>query len=79
MAGFIGDPSVHFEGPSHVKGTIPDPVTVSAAVPRTPFDTAVIVVEPVADDAARPRDPAALLTVATPPSDEFQATAAVRS
>jgi hypothetical protein len=41
-----------------------------------PFDTAAIVVEPVADDAARPRDPAALLTVATPPSEEFHATAA---
>ncbi len=53
-------------------------VTVSAADPDTPPDTAVMVVVPGATAVASPFEPAALLTDATPAVDEFQVTAAVR-
>jgi hypothetical protein len=52
--------------------------TVSVVDPEMLPDAAVIVVEPAATDVARPFEPAALLTVATPVLDELQVTAAVR-
>ena len=54
-------------------------VIVSAVEHKTLPIVAVIVVRPVAAEVAKPREPAALLTVATPPSEEFQVTNAVRS
>ena len=54
-------------------------VTVSVVVPWILPDVAVIVVGPVATEVASPLDPAALLIVATPVSDELQVTAAVKS
>ena len=53
-------------------------VTVSAAVPDTLPDVAVIVVEPVATEVALPLEPAALLIAATVALDELQDTAVVR-
>ena len=53
-------------------------VTVSSVVPDMLPDIAVTVVEPVATDAARPFDPAALLIVAIPALDELQVADAVR-
>src|SRR6266567_731696 len=57
-------------------------VTVRRVWPETPPKAAAMVVEPVeplAGDAARPLEPAALLIVATPGVDEVQVTAVVRS
>ncbi len=53
-------------------------VTVSVVEPEMPPDTAVIVVEPVATEVARPLEPAALLIVATPVLEELQVADAVR-
>ena len=53
-------------------------VTVSVAVPDTPPDVAVIVVEPAATEVALPLEPAALLIAATVAIDELQDTAVVR-
>jgi len=52
-------------------------VTVNVVVPDMLLSDAVIVVEPVATDVARPFDPEALLISATPASDEYQATDSV--
>jgi hypothetical protein len=54
-------------------------VTVSVAEPEMPPEVAVIVLEPVATDAASPLEPAALLTVATPVLEELQVTVVVRT
>ena len=54
-------------------------VTVSVVFPETRPDDALIVVEPAATDVARPFDPDALLTAATPGDDELQVTEEVRS
>ena len=54
-------------------------LTVMVADPDTPFDVAVIVVDPATAGVANPLEPAALLIVATPVLDELQVTAAVRS
>ena len=54
-------------------------VTVSPAVAETPPDVAVIVVVPAATAVAKPLEPAALLTVATPVFDEFQVTVPVNT
>jgi hypothetical protein len=54
-------------------------VIVSAVESDTLPIVAVSVVRPVAAEVAKPLEPALLLTVATPPSEEFQVTAAVRS
>jgi hypothetical protein len=54
-------------------------VTVRVVDPDMLPDVAVIVVNPVAAAKADPLDPAALLIVATPVSDELQVTAVVRS
>lgn len=54
-------------------------VTVSVVDPEVPPNVAVIVVEPVAIDAARPWEPTVLLIVATPVLDEFQMAEVVRS
>jgi hypothetical protein len=54
-------------------------VTVRVADPDMLPDVAVIVVEPTATDVAKPLEPAALLTAATPAADEFQVTDVVRS
>ena len=54
-------------------------VTVSVVDPDMFPDAAVIVVEPEAAAVAKPCEPAALLIVATPVSDELQATTVVRS
>ena len=54
-------------------------LTVMVADPDTPFDVAVIVVDPAAAGVANPLEPAALLIVATPVLDELQVTTAVRS
>jgi len=54
-------------------------VTVSVVDPDMLPDAAVIVVEPAATDVAKPLEPAALLIVATPPVNEPQVTAVVRS
>ena len=53
-------------------------VTVRVVDPDTPPDVAVMVVEPVAREVASPRDPAALLIVATPVLDELQVTVSVK-
>jgi len=53
-------------------------VTVSVVVPEMLPEVAVIVVEPVAADAASPCEPAALLIVATPVLEELQVAVAVR-
>jgi hypothetical protein len=54
-------------------------VTVSVVVPLILPDVAVIVADPVATEVASPLDPPALLTVATPVSDELQVADAVKS
>ena len=54
-------------------------VTVSVVDPYILPDVAVIVVEPAAAGVARPLEPDTLLMVATPPADEPQVTAVVRS
>jgi hypothetical protein len=54
-------------------------VTVSVVEPDVLPNVAVIVVEPAVTDVARPLEPAALLTVATPAVSEFQVTDVVRS
>jgi hypothetical protein len=53
--------------------------TVSKVDADTPPEVAEIVVEPAATEVARPMEPAALLTVATPVDEELQVTEAVRS
>ncbi len=53
--------------------------TVSEVDPVMLPDAAVIVVVPAEIEVARPLEPAALLTVATPVLDELQVTCAVRS
>ncbi len=53
--------------------------TVSEVDPVTLPDAAVIVVVPAATEVARPLEPAALLTAATPVLDELQVAEAVRS
>lgn len=53
-------------------------VTVNGVDAEMLPDIAVIIVEPVATDLAKPLYPAALLIVDTPVSDEFQVTAVVR-
>jgi hypothetical protein len=54
-------------------------VMVSAANPEIRPAVAVTVVEPVATDVASPLDPAALLIVAIPISEELQVTTPVKS
>ena len=54
-------------------------VTVSVVESETVPDVAVIVVTPVAADAASPGEPAALLIVAATVFEEVQRTEAVRS
>ena len=54
-------------------------VTVSEVDPVKLPDAAVIVVVPATTEVARPLEPAALLTVATPVLDELQVAEAVRS
>ena len=54
-------------------------LTVRVVDPEMLPDAAVIVVEPVATEAANPFEPAALLIVATPVLAELQVAAAVRS
>ena len=54
-------------------------VTVNVVDPDILPDVAVIVVEPVVTEEAKPLEPAALLMAATPVADEFQVTAVVRS
>jgi hypothetical protein len=78
VAGFKKDPSVFVVGASHVKVTAPPPVTVSVAVPTTLPNVALIDVDPMATDVARPLEPPALLMVATPAVNEFQFTDVVR-
>jgi hypothetical protein len=53
-------------------------VIVSVVEPAILPDVAVIVVDPVAADVARPLEPAALLMAATLEADEPQVTAVVR-
>lgn len=53
-------------------------VTVSVVDPEMLPEVALIVVEPVVTDVARPWEPAALLIVATAVLEEVQVTAAVR-
>ena len=53
-------------------------VTVKVVDPEMLPDTAVIVVDPVATEAANPLEPVALLIVATPVLVELQVTAVVR-
>jgi hypothetical protein len=53
-------------------------VTVSAVVPTTLPDVAVIVDEPAATDVANPLEPAALLMAAIDVADDFQVTDVVR-
>jgi hypothetical protein len=77
VAGFKVEPSVFIVGASHVNVITP-PETASVAVPVMLPDVAVIVVEPVATDVARPLEPTALLMAATPVVDELQVTAVVR-
>ncbi len=52
--------------------------TVSEVDPVMLPDAAVIVVVPAATEVARPLEPAALLTVATPVLDELQVAEAVK-
>jgi hypothetical protein len=54
-------------------------VTVSVADPDMLPDVAVIVAEPAAVEVASPLEPAAVLMVATPVSEEFQVAVAVKS
>ena len=54
-------------------------VTVKVVDPEMLPEAAVIVVDPVATEAANPLEPVALLIVATPVLDELQVAAAVRS
>ena len=55
-------------------------VTVSVAPGEvTPLKLALMEADPTPVAAARPKDPAALLTLATLPSEEAQVTVAVRS
>ncbi len=49
-----------------------------AAEPDALPNVAVIEVVPAVTETAKPLEPAALLTAATPVADEFQATAVVR-
>ena len=53
--------------------------TVSVVEADTPPDVTVIVVDPAATEVANPFDPAALLMVATPASEELHAAVLVRS
>ena len=53
-------------------------VTVKAVDPEMLPEAAVIVVDPVATEAANPLEPVALLIVATPVLVELQVTAVVR-
>ena len=54
-------------------------VTVSFVDPEVEFRLALMFAEPVPTEVARPCDPAALLTVATPGVSELQVTEAVKS
>jgi hypothetical protein len=61
-------------GDSAIEVSVAD-VTVRAVDPDMLPDVAVIVAEPAATEEAKPLEPAALLTVATPVLDELQVTA----
>jgi hypothetical protein len=54
-------------------------VTVSSELPETAPIVAAIAVVPTATEVAKPIEPAALLTLATPVFDELQVTDVVRS